>query len=149
GVLGARPWNPSVMASAPAVYGLSYVQSDTRPADAVRLHEVVFYRDGPTATVAVTKLGEYLSLRVNGKVDASTAPTDMPNQILSGHLPMLLHPNSRSVLLVGLGSGITAATAARHQIERLDIVEIEPAVIEASKFFASEQGNVLADPRVR
>src|SRR5262249_30883969 len=43
----------------------------------------------------------------------------------------------------------SAGAVARHSIERLDIVEIEPAVVEASQFFAKENGNVLRDRRVR
>src|SRR5262249_55468454 len=49
----------------------------------------------------------------------------------------------------GLGSGISAGSVARHPIERLDVVEIEPAVVEASRFFTQHNGNVLADRRVR
>jgi hypothetical protein len=53
------------------------------------------------------------------------------------------------VLVIGLGSGITAGAAARHPITALDVVEIEPAVVQASDYFAKEHGNVLDDPRVR
>jgi spermidine synthase len=38
---------------------------------------------------------------------------------------------------------------SRYPVERLDIVEIEPAVLEASRFFAHIHGGVLQDPRVR
>ena len=151
GVLAVPRWDPSVMTSAPAIYGSYYVQSATGVAEPLRSNEVVFYRDGPSATVAVTRLSEYLSLRVNGKVDASTAPPDMPNQLLSGHLPLLLltNLNPRAVLLIGLGSGITAGAVARHPVERLDVVEIEKAVVDASRFFVEEHGGVLTDNRVR
>jgi spermidine synthase len=44
---------------------------------------------------------------------------------------------------------VTAAAAARHPVERVDVLEIEPAVVEASRFFAGEQGGALDDPRVR
>ncbi|HEV8533807.1 MAG TPA: hypothetical protein VGT00_20480 [Methylomirabilota bacterium] len=51
----------------------------------------------------------------------------MPTQLMLGHLPMLLHPDPRRVVVIGMGSGITAGSVARYPIERLDIVEIEPA----------------------
>ena len=51
--------------------------------------------------------------------------------------------------MIGMGSGITAGAVARHPVDRVDIVEIEPAVVEATRFFARQHGNVLADPRVR
>jgi Spermine/spermidine synthase domain len=38
---------------------------------------------------------------------------------------------------------------ARHSVRRLDIVEIEPAVVEASRYFTAQNGDVLRDPRAR
>jgi spermidine synthase len=148
GVLLAPRWNPSVMTSGPAVYAKSYLQESVSVPDDLRGFEVLFYRDGPSASVAVTRSDQYLSLRVNGKAEASTEATDMPNQLLSGHLPLLLHPQPRDVLLIGLGSGITAGAIAQHPIERLDVVEIEPAVIEAARFFAHEHAGLFKDSRV-
>jgi spermidine synthase len=149
------PWDHRVMASGGAIYAKEYLQAADDAgglAQALRVKDIVFYRDGPSATVSVTKRGDTLSLRINGKVDASATSRgsgDMPTQIMNGHLPLLVHADPRVVLVIGLGSGITAAAVARHPIERLDIVEIEPAVVEANRFFADATGNVLRDPRVR
>src|SRR5262249_6003186 len=74
---------------------------------------------------------------------------DMPTQLLSGHLPMLIHPDPRTVLVIGLGSGVTAGAVARYPVASLDIVEIEPAVVEANRFFANVNSEVLRDGRVR
>jgi len=109
--------------------------------------EVLFYRDGINGTVSVHREGQYLFLRVNGKMDAGNR-LDMPTQLMLGHLPLLVHQDPRAVLLIGLGSGITAGAVVRHPIERLDVVEIEPAVVEASRFFAWEHGDVLKDSKV-
>jgi spermidine synthase len=138
------------MASGPAVYGKTYLQwaERRRLTDILRSHRVLFYRDGPSGTVSVTQEGPHVFLRVNGKMDAGT-DVDMPTQMMSGHLPLLLHPGPRAALVIGLGSGITAGAVSRHPVERLDVVEIEPAVVEASAFFAAIHGNVLEDPRVR
>jgi spermidine synthase len=144
-------WNPRVMSSGTAIYAMEYLP-DVRERGAASVlggRDIVFYRDGVSATVAVTRAGEYLSLRVNGKVDASSDPADMPTQLLLGHLPLLLHRDPRDVLVIGLGSGITTGAVARHPVARLDVVEIEPAVVEASRFFIRENRNVLADPRAR
>ena len=150
-VLFLPRWNPEVMSSGAALYAMEYIPDGTGGMTAAWLvrREVVFYRDGPSATVAVTRSGGHLSLRVNGKVDASSDPADMPTQLMLGHLPPLLHRDPRDALVIGLGSGITAGAVARHPVGRLDIVEIEPAVVEASNFFTRENGNVLRDPRVR
>ncbi len=143
------PWNAQVMSSGAAIYAMEYIANGNAGVPTLAGREVLFYRDGPSATVAVTRSDDQLSLRVNGKVDASSNPADMSTQLMLGHLPVVLHRDPRDVLVVGLGSGITAGAVARHPIARLDIVEIEPAVVQASKFFNRENGNVLADPRVR
>ena len=108
--------------------------------------DIVFFRDGLNANISVARTGDYVALRTNGKVDASNH--DATTQLLLGHLAALAHPPHR-VLLVGFGSGMTAsALAAYPELQRLDIVEIEPAVIEAAPYLASLNRNVLRDPRV-
>jgi len=110
--------------------------------------EIVYYRDGISSTVSVHREGNNLFLRVNGKTDASTSG-DMPTQLMLGHLPLLVHPAPREVAVIGLGAGVTAAAVAKHPVTRLDVVEIEPAVVEASRFFTKVNDGVLGDPRVR
>jgi spermidine synthase len=149
GVLFLPIWDLRTISSGPAVYAKRYLGVDGVALGSVPAREVLFYRDGPSATVTVERSAGFVSLLVNGKVDASTAPADMPTQLMLGHLPLLLHPEARTVLVIGLGSGITAGAVARHPVQRLDVVEIEPAVIEASRFFRVENGDVLSDPRVR
>ncbi len=65
-----------------------------------------------------------------------------------GHLPLLLHPGARDVLLIGLGSGMTLGAVERHPVKAVDVVEIEAAVVEASRYFREFTGEVLKDPRV-
>ena len=67
-----------------------------------------------------------------------------------GHLPALLHPKPRSVLIVGCGAGVTAGSFVLHpDVERIVICEIEPLVPSvAALFFADENYGVLEDPRV-
>jgi spermidine synthase len=67
-----------------------------------------------------------------------------------GHLPALLHPHPRSVLIVGFGAGVTAGSFVLHPgIERIVICEIEPLVPRvSSEHFAPENYDVLNDPRV-
>ncbi|MDP2702979.1 MAG: fused MFS/spermidine synthase, partial [Candidatus Rokubacteria bacterium] len=150
GVLVLPHWDQRVMSSGAAIYARWYVNASRGQdlAALLRSQHIVYYRDGLSATVAVSRAGEHVFLRVNGKLDAGTAG-DMPTQLMSGHLPLLLHADPKNVLVIGLGSGITAGAVARYPIERLDVVEIEPAVVEASRFFRQLHGGVLEDPRVR
>ena len=149
-VLFIPQWDQWMMSSGLAIYGKLYLQrvGSGRLTEFLRKQEILFYRDGISGTVSVLREGENIYLRINGKTDASTG-IDMSTQVMFGHLPLLVHPDPRAVLVIGLGSGVTAGAASRHPLRRLDIVEIEPAVLEATRFFAREHGNVLEDPRVR
>src|SRR4029453_8730923 len=69
-------------------------------------------------------------------------------QLMSGHLPMLLHPTAKEALVIGIGSGATAGAITGYPLERPDFVEIEPAMVEAARFFGAFNANVLDDPKV-
>jgi spermidine synthase len=149
GLVRVPAWNPAVMAAGASVYARHYQRfaADGGLARATADSQVLFYRDGLASTVSVHREGATTSLRVNGKTDASNG-LDMHTQLMLGHLPLLLQPQARSVLVVGLASAITAAAVAAHPVERLDVVEIEPAMVQAATFFTRENREVLRDPRV-
>ncbi|HEX3375393.1 MAG TPA: fused MFS/spermidine synthase [Candidatus Acidoferrales bacterium] len=108
--------------------------------------DIVYFRDGLNANISVARTGDYVALRTNGKVDASNH--DATTQLLLGHLAALAHA-PRRVLLIGFGSGMTASALVGYPgIERLDIVEIEPAVVGAAPLLAQLNRNVLLDSRV-
>jgi spermidine synthase len=110
--------------------------------------DVIYTEDGLNASVAVVRTEDYLALRTNGKVDASNH--DTITQLLVGHLGLWFHPSPRRVLVVGFGSGMTVSAVARHaEVERIDCVEIEPAVIRAAEYLAPLHRGVLGDPRLR
>jgi hypothetical protein len=50
--------------------------------------------------------------------------------------------------VVGLGGGATAGAAARFGGARLTVVELSPAVVEASRWFRQATGDVLRRPNV-
>ena len=73
----------------------------------------------------------------NGKVDAGTGG-DMDTQILLGQIPMFLHDSPEEVMVIGLGSGITAGSVLQNPlVKNVDLLEISPEVVEASDFSAS------------
>ena len=150
GLVRVPAWNLGVMTAGAAVYARQY-QRFARQGGVARVaaeSQLMFYRDGLTATVSVHREGATTFLRVNGKTDASNG-VDMHMQLMLGHLPLLLHPDARSVLVIGLGSGVTVGAVVAHPVERVDVVEIEPAVVEAAAFFGRENREALKDPRVR
>lgn len=112
---------------------------------------LLYYRDGAGATVSVHRhpTEDQRFLKINGKTDASNGD-DMPTQLMLGHVPMLLHPDSKKALVIGLGAGITAGAVAAHPgVTRLDIVELLPEVVDASRHFEDVNGGVLKDSRTR
>ena len=114
--------------------------------ESAHLVDIVYFADGLNSTISVGRTDDYISLRTNGKVDASNH--DVTTQRLLGHLGALARP-PRRVLLIGFGSGMTASALASYpELERLDVVEIEPAVIAAAPLLTQLNHNVLHDPRV-
>lgn len=149
GLLLAPGWNPAVMTAGAAVYGpgFKHVAGKFHLAEMLSGREPVFYEDGVSATVSIHRNGPSVFLRVNGKTDASNGG-DMHTQLMSAHIPLLLHPHPKDVLVIGLASGVTAGAVAQHPVDHIDVVEIEPAMVRASAFFANENRNVLKDARV-
>ena len=110
---------------------------------------LLYYREGRGSTVSVLERRGNRTLVVSGKAVATDTLPDMQHELLLGHLPVLLHPAPKAVLVVGLGAGITlGAVAAHEEIETLKLVEIERAVVGAAAHFAHANGSVLEDPRL-
>ena len=115
----------------------------------LRAGRLEYYKDGAAATVAVRDLAGTKSLAIDGKVDASNGG-DMLTQRALGALPVLLHADPRNVAVIGLGSGVTASSAlATGLVRHVDVIEISPEVVEASRFFSQQNGDVLRSSRVR
>lgn len=149
--LGFGAWDRRVMTSGVAIYARNYADL---PTDALRREwmtrdDLLFYREGLTATISVHRSAgsDYLYEKTNGKVDASYG--DTPTQLMVGYLPMLFNPAAKRVLVIGMGSGMTAKAVAAFPVEQLQVVEIEPAVIEGARFFGDKNGRIHDDPRVR
>ena len=109
----------------------------------------LFYREGINASVLVAtdQEGTRRWLRVGGKIDASTS--DMLTQTLLGLVPAAIARPGARTLIVGHGSGFTAAAALAAGTGPMDIVELEPAVIEGSRLFHAPGEDPLDDRRVR
>jgi spermidine synthase len=115
-------------------------------------YELLYYKEGPDATVAVRKKRDSAdsqkTLVINGKADASSIG-DMPTQILLAQLPLAINPEAESALVIGLGSGITAGSLSKSKsLQKMTVLEISKEVIEASAFFEPENYGVLGDARV-
>jgi spermidine synthase len=118
--------------------------------------DLVYYRDGLATTVSVERWGRHYSLKNNGKVEASNGD-DMPTQIMVAAFPLLMHrsgPEDLDVAIIGVGSGVTVGAALQFPVRSVEAVELEPAVIEASRFFADvnhldyDEAGRITNPRL-
>jgi spermidine synthase len=144
-------WDPAVLTSGVTVYAERF---KALPTDSLRLEEMhrdslLYYREGLTATVSVHQMGkDYRYFKTNGKVDGSYG--DALTMLMTGYVPMLLHPDARQVAVIGLGTGMTVkAIGTFPSVKGIEVLEIEPAIVEAARFFSEKNGKILDDPRVR
>jgi len=117
-----------------------------------QLNKIIFYEDGPDATVSVEEDRKPSSnpergLRVNGKPDASSR-SDLSTQLLVAHLPMIARPGAKDVFIFGLGSGISAGALQSYPVDRITVAENCEPVIKASQYFAKWNRSILNDSRI-
>jgi len=109
-------------------------------------HATIFDEDGRESSIALLA-GDDLGLIVNGKSDGS-ARNDAGTQVMSGMLPMLIHPNPRRAMVIGLGTGTTSGWIADvPTVERVDVVELEPLVVDIATYYAPVNRNAMQNPK--
>src|SRR2546426_1055967 len=147
--LAAPRWSTRLIDLGPSIYARQPMSAVARQ-DFLEHRGVrqLAYREGWNATVSVWESGTGRTLKVNGKADASDHG-DMDTEILLGLAPVAARPGATSALVIGYGSGVTThALAAVPGMERVRVVEIEPAVLDMSRFFLHVNDTVLARPTV-
>ena len=106
--------------------------------------ELIYYSEDVGGTVSVYQIADgHRSLRVNGTGEVRTDHAAMQTFRTLGNLPLLLHPEPEKALVVAFGGGVTLSAAELHGLERLDCVEVVPAVFGAAGYFA-EYNNGIA-----
>lgn len=108
---------------------------------------ILWQQEGRESSVAIHSLSE-ISFVLNGKSDG-TALRDAPTQVMSGLIGAALHPDPRRALVIGLGSGSSAGWLAEVPgMERVDVVELEPAILHVAELCAPVNHAVLDHPKV-
>jgi spermidine synthase/MFS family permease len=103
--------------------------------------------EGRESSIALLR-DDDLGLIVNGKSDGS-ARRDAGTQVMAGMIAALLHPQPRTAMIVGLGTGTTAGwLGAIPAMERVDVVELEPAVIRMARQYAAVNHDALHNPKI-
>jgi spermidine synthase len=108
---------------------------------------IVWEAEGRESSVAIDNEAG-VAFVVNGKIDGN-ARSDAPTQVMSGLIGAIVHPDVKKALVVGLGTGSTAGwLGALPHAERVDVAELEPAILHVAKECAPVNRAVLDNPKV-
>ena len=112
--------------------------------------DLYFYEDAISMTHVVEQQdGQRVLLTDLQRMDASTDPTAVFVQSNQARLPLLLHEQPRSVLFLGLGTGISVAgSLAFPDLERSAVELSQGAINSAASWFAPLNRNVLRQTKV-
>ncbi len=114
---------------------------------------VVYYGVGRSSTVMLFDQGDGWRLVTNGQPESTILrPSPGPERFVTarwlGMLPALLHPHARSMLMIGLGGGLSLE-AVPGSIERIHVIELEREVVNAHRVLEQLRGfSPISDPRV-
>jgi spermidine synthase len=111
--------------------------------------EVPFVRDDIHGGVTtVTKLRGVYTLYTNGKFQGNTG-WEMHAQRFFAHYPSIFVSKFEQALIIGLGTGTTLGTIAAYPWQKIELVEISPAIIDAAdQYFRSVNNGAIHDPRL-
>ena len=108
---------------------------------------LLWERDGVESSVGLSVSSGY-SFLVNGKSDGAVI-VDRATQTMLALLPALLHPAPKKVFVLGLGTGMSAGwVSVVEGVERVDVAELEPAIIDVARHAAPANHAVLERPNV-
>jgi spermidine synthase len=117
--------------------------------------KILSHEDGRTATVDVllnTRLDQ-VAIATNGKVDGAIRHGDTPTvdeytMLLLGGLAIAERPDARDVAIIGYGTGMsTTVVLGSPRVERVDTIEIEPAMLRGAEAFRFFTDPAYTDPR--
>ena len=115
--------------------------------------DIVYYDVGRSSTVLLLKEGKGYRLRNNGLPESAVfkegpALLSKNNALMLSTAPVIARPNAKSMLVAGFGGGVVAENLP-PSIEEVDVIELEPKVIEANQAISNVRSHdPLADKRV-
>ncbi len=96
---------------------------------------LISYQEGAAAAVSVVEDARGVArLHINNRQQEGSSATLLADA-RQALIPLLLHPDPRRALFLGLGTGVTATSATYDPQLKVDAVELLPEVIAASAYF--------------
>jgi spermidine synthase len=111
-----------------------------------------FAAEGRASIVTVYERAGSRLLRSDGLPEADfeySPPYFSLSSVLLGVLPYLFAESPERALVIGLGGGNTLRALTDTPLPRIEVVELEPRVVEAQAALYRGRANPLQDPRVR
>ena len=109
--------------------------------------QIMWEADGIESSVALAN-PDGAAFLVNGKSDGN-AKIDAGTQIMCGLIGAALHPKPEKAMVIGLGTGSSAGwLAAVPSIRRVDVAELERAILKVAQDCAAVNHDALANPKV-
>ena len=148
-LLAPRTWfKPTAWLPAGTVLALALWAPPLAFIDVPEGGRVISSRDGVMASVSVVEDAEGVSrLRIDNRQQEGSSSSLLADA-RQALLPLLLHPAPQRALFLGLGTGVTASSAAQEATLQVDAVELLPEVIAASAQFAQGVGDGSVNPRL-
>jgi spermidine synthase len=113
-----------------------------------RRRRLFWQADGVESSVGIMKTSGGFAFAVSGKIDGNSRG-DAATQVMGGLIGAALHPQPRRALVIGLGTGSTAGwLAAIPSMERVDVIELEPAILHVAQACTPVNQNALSNPKV-
>nr|MCS5638377.1 fused MFS/spermidine synthase [Myxococcota bacterium] len=116
--------------------------------------ELEYLAVGRSATVTLSRTPFARRLATNGLPESSIeSPASPPDRFHESRwlsmLPTLARPETSRILVIGLGGGNTLG-AVPDSVETIDLIELEPEVVEANRLIGADRlgGDPLVDPRL-
>lgn len=104
--------------------------------------------DSPYGKLQVIQTHEMISLYQNSLLIYSFP--NLPASEESIHFALLQRPKAKKVLLIGGGAGGSLAQVLKYPVDRVDYVELDPAIIRLSlRYLPQRERDALNDPRVQ
>lgn len=110
----------------------------------------IFHEKSPYQTVEIFDTFEYGKMLTVDKMVMCSEKDEKAYHEMIIHVPMLVQPQIKNVLVIGGGDGGSVREILKHdQVESVTMVEIDEAVVRASREYLPTLSTALDDPKLK
>ncbi len=129
--------------------GAALLLRGPNPFDQVPMDRYIAHRDGVAASVSVIRNERGgKSLRIDG-FEAAASDSVSAYMGMMTHIPMLVHPDPRDLLVICFGTGTTAGAGLLYPGVSIEVVDIDRNVLAMAGHFREVNRGVAENPRAR